>query len=261
MKIKLALILLIILSFLNLAGAIAAPAKKAKLCKFAESARTFIIENNTEATLQVARYFPFLPELPTQGPNRKIEVIGEVPPLTELSFGEELKIGRNIIAMNPACNGQLVTNSAGKAIEIRRRFNDKRSKRPNCARTIKFIVVDNDLGVVPFSCTAPAPFGNFGGDWNCPGRGLMTITQSGGIIDGGIFGGEASQDWNAQNGMDGSIANGAVEGSTMSARLDHSNGTYSLVLVTLAPNGQSFSGSWTWYNGASVPSGTWSCNR
>lgn len=245
---------------LMISGPLLAQSTRGKLCKVSESERIFIIENNTEATLIVNRYYPLLPEFSPKGVNLGIEQFGEVPPLSERRFEAGLKIGKNKMVMVIKCNGQVLMKTATKPLSVKEAFNDRRQEKPGCKRRRRVIVVTRDIGITPFSCSEDLA-ANFGGDWNCPGRGFLSFIQNGSTITGGAFGGAAGEDWSSPH--DGNVANGTVTANSLHARLNHNNGTYSIVDVVLAGDKLSFSGGWKWYSSSNtfITSGTWGCQR
>ena len=103
---------------------------------------------------------------------------------------------------------------------------------------------------------------DFSGRWVCPQRGIMTITQSGSKITGGSFTGVEGQHWYPPN--DGRIESGGeVTENKATFRTLGNNSTYSELSITMADNGQSFSGTWRHYynNGNFIGSGDWDCQR
>lgn len=233
---------------------------KPKLCSAKKSKTILIIENNTLVPLYVVRNYLKNPALPDIKENIATQQLGFSNAVSVQEAKVSLKIGNNSLVFTPICNGAPMTDASSNIVRKKIKYTEKRGFTPRCTKRIRFQLFDSSFNVRPFSCGVS--YGNFNGNWNCPGRGTMTINQNGPAINGGSFGGNVGQDWAAPN--NGIIAaGGTVVGQTMTAKLLHNTSNYSIVNATLGDNGQSFSGSWNWYSpsGTKLANGTWSCSR
>ena len=230
------------------------------LCGIKKSKAIIIIENNTTVSLKAVRVYERDPARPAIEENIVRQNLGYVNPIATQSARLVLKTGSNAMVFTPICSNKPMLHANGKPVTKKIKYIEKRGRVPNCTKRYKFVLLDSSFNVYPLSCGLS--YGNFGGTWTCPGRGTMTVNQNGAGITGGNFGGTVGQDWAAPN--NGIIAaGGTVDGKTMTAKLLHNSGNYSIINVTLSENTLSFTGGWKWYSpgGALLASGAWSCNR
>ena len=87
---------------------------------------------------------------------------------------------------------------------------------------------------------------SFGGAWSCPGRGILTITQTGRRVSG-------SYPWSG-----GGAISGLVSGSTMTATWRGRGGGSGQWIMTLSEDGARIDGVW---NHATGGGGRWGCSR
>ena len=102
------------------------------------------------------------------------------------------------------------------------------------------------LALLGFTLVASAQTSSFGGQWNCPGRGVLTLTQRGAEFSG-------SYSWNG-----GGTVAGRIYGNRISANWRQGSGRGAWDM-TLSPDGSTISGTWN-YTGRSG-GGRWSCTR
>ena len=88
--------------------------------------------------------------------------------------------------------------------------------------------------------------GAFGGTWNCPGRGTLTLTQAGSGVTGTFT-------WNG-----GGSVSGRIVGNTVYVDARESRGVLSTWTMGVSADGTRIDGTWQIPNG---PGGAWGCTR
>ena len=100
----------------------------------------------------------------------------------------------------------------------------------------------------------------FSGDWQCPQRGMITLTASGDSVTGSVSG-RPGEHWGAGQRAGGRIT-GKVVGRSLQLVMESGDGTVSRLTGTLAIDGRGFSGPWEWFRGETrLAGGTWNCQR
>jgi hypothetical protein len=118
-------------------------------------------------------------------------------------------------------------------------------------------------GLITISNVFGAGAANFVGTWQCPGRGVLTITTTYGTKITAEFRGLQSGGghWGS-SGRKGGTHYGEVLGQTAETTGGYGDGTRSTETMTLEPDGKKFNGTYVWYRGQQkLGSGTWSCHR
>jgi hypothetical protein len=117
-------------------------------------------------------------------------------------------------------------------------------------------------GLSPFASAGQADAdADFTGYWTCTGRGVMTLVQKDGKIQGTAFG-EENEDWGSGvRGVRGVIFTGTVKGRVATLTYRCGNGATGTKTMTLSADGKSFKGEWESARGDLKFKGNWEGSR
>ena len=90
-------------------------------------------------------------------------------------------------------------------------------------------------------------YGYFGGEWVCPLRGVMKLTQGASQVAGSFSGfPDGGGHWGKGLRKGGTIE-GSVQGPVMTIIMANGDGTFSKATAKLLEGGRKFEGDWTWF--------------